>query len=138
MAELVFGDLTPEQAAEHWTQIEAYLKPLLAYEGLYEPVDILVMHAKGERKIWIAWDPDAKQVEAVIVTHLVSYPRGKRVLWVPYVAGKNMPAWKDKAIAMIEAFARAHGCFRLAGGLREGWVRAAGYRKVGVMLVKEL
>lgn len=138
MAESVVGDLTPELAVLLWQQIRPLLKPLVEEEGLYEVDDILAMHIYGERKIWVACDSETKEIEAAFVTQLCSYPRGKRICNVNYLSGARMESWIDKVVAMTDAFGKASGCFRMAIVGREGWVRAAGYRKAGAVLIKEL
>jgi len=126
---------TTEQLIALWPQWEPLLKPLLAKEGHYECVDILAHHSKGEMIVWISWDGTA--VEAVMVSQIHRFPR-KTVCHVPYIAGKNMRAWKDEFQNKVERHAREVGAKTMHGAFRKGWVRAAGYQLNGVLLKKEL
>lgn len=120
-----------------WPQIEPLIKPLVESEGNYIPEDILAFHLRDEMLIFIAWNDIAKSVVAVMVTQIMKYPR-RKICYVPYIAGENMSAWADDFTRIVEDYARKCGCNRMGGGFRKGWVRVAGYKDVGCILVKDL
>lgn len=120
-----------------WPQIEKLLAPLLETEGNYVPADILAYHLRDEMLIFIAWGEPAKEVEAIMVTQTITYPR-RKICAVPYIAGKNMDVWKDDFIRLVEDYARRCGCNRMSNMGRLGWVRVAGYKDVGHLLMKDL
>lgn len=120
-----------------WPQIEALLKPLVESEGYYIAEDILAFHLRDEMLIFVSWVDHLKQIEAVAVTQIITYPRMK-ACFVPYIAGKNLNAWKEYLQNTLENYARSNGCKRMGGGFRRGWVKIAGYKEVGCILVKDL
>lgn len=131
------GIINQDQAIKLWPQIEHLIGPLLAQEGLYHPVDILAFHIRGEMLIWVAWDMVSPQIDAVMVTQIVRFPR-KTICAVPYIAGRNMRRWARKLQEETEKYARAQGCAQMGGGYRKGWARVAGYEVTGVTLRKNL
>jgi hypothetical protein len=133
----VLGIITAEQAVALWPQIEKLLAPILAEEGCFLPIDVLSQHIRGEMLIWVAWDTKSPEIDAVMVTQILRFPR-KIICGIPYICGKNMKAWEDRFIAESERHAKAAGASQMSGGFREGWVKVAGYKKVGCMLRKNL
>jgi hypothetical protein len=90
-------------------------------------------------QLWVAWDDDARRVDAAIVTEIINYPRLSECrIWL--VGGRRMKTWVDAAHAEIEAFARQHGCAFLTGGMRRGWLRIGGaaWRETGISIEKDL
>ena len=140
MAELRCGALTPEQAARVWPNIERYIALALKRGGLeraYLPTDILA-HLLREPLIWRLWIvADGEQIQAAIVTRIIQYDRCHTCL-VFLVGGKDMKAWLQMTSDEIEKYARSLGCLGMEGGARKGWIRAAGYRQLGVTLFKDL
>lgn len=109
-------------------------RALATTEGCFEPVDILAAILSSKMQLWISWNGS---VEAAMVTELINYPR-RRSCRVFLIGGRNLKSWSAAFQREIEAFARSHGCSFMEGGSRSGWVRVAGYKNIGCMLMKEL
>lgn len=87
----------------------------------------------------MAWDSQQKAVLGAVVTLINEYPSGFRELQVWLVGGRDLKRWMKPGMAILEDFARAHGCSEMTGGLRKGWLRlAAGFRETGITLAKAL
>lgn len=129
----------PEEAALRWPEIEPLLRLATGRsDGAIEPIDLLVMAARGKVSLWLACD-ETGAVLAVVVVQITQMPR-LRVCDVPFIGGRRgaLRTWLGPMAAALEAHARAYGCRRMTGGLRRGWARAAGYREVGTQLMKDL
>lgn len=126
----------PEEVVHVWPHVEGYIvKALRSFEGCYEPLDILIALLKGERHLWVALDD--KGVAAAVVCNRVQYPRCLAYN-VMLVGGRDMRTWLKPMSDAIEDYARGIGCKHMEGGFRRGWAKAAGYREVGVTLMKGL
>lgn len=140
MAEHRVVAVSPEVAARIWPNVESYIARALKRGGLekaYLPTDILA-HLLREPLIWRLWIvADGEQISAAIVTRIIQYDRCHTCL-VFLIGGKNMKAWLGQAIEETEKYARSLGCLAMEGGARRGWIRAAGYRAIGLTMVKEL
>lgn len=130
------GVITPDQALRLWPQIAGFLAPVLAIEGNYKPIDILSHQIRGEMAIWVAWDMESPEIDAVMVTQVLRMPEGL-VYSIPYISGRNMNRWAKRFQESSEESARAAGCNSLMAAHDE-WAKGAGYHVVAVVLRKEL
>lgn len=132
-------DVPIEHLGMVWPRIEEFVTKGLNDDGLgrYLPEDVLALLKKGQLKLWVAYDSKESVFDAAMVTDIVQYPQCREcMIWA--VGGSNMKRWLAEWIATIEAYACAHGCIRLATRGRDGWIKAAGAKSVGVELVKPL
>lgn len=131
--------LSPEQAREAWPDLEPMIAKALRrteIDKLFSPFDILFDIAQNKRHLWICHE--GKTIHAAIVTQINVYPRGIKDLNVFLIGGSKMDLWFATAEQKLEAWARKAGCKLMSGGGRTGWVRRAGYKIKGVVLIKEL
>jgi hypothetical protein len=126
----------PEDAVPVWPQIETHIaNALRSFDGCYHPIDILADLLEKRRHLWLAGDD--KGIAAAVVCNVVTYPRC-RAYNVMLVGGRDMRSWLKPMCDALEEYARSIGCRHMEGGFRRGWAKAAGYREVGVTLLKEL
>jgi hypothetical protein len=126
----------PEDAAPVWPQIETHIaNALRSFDGCYHPTDILADLLRGERHLWLAIDETG--IAAAVVCNVVTYPR-RKAYNVMLVGGRDLRAWLKPMCEAIEGYAKSIGCRHMEGGFRRGWAKAAGYREVGVTLMKDL
>lgn len=107
-------------------------------QGCYEPEDVWAEICRGEQALWLAFDEKRNEVDAVMTTALVDYPKRKSCR-VIYVSGKNMKSWLPEFRETVERYAVKHGATLLQGNFRRGWARVwPGAAECGVSLYKEL
>jgi hypothetical protein len=127
----------PAHVALIWPLVSSFIAAALrrGYGQFYDESDIRDDCISGAAQLWVACGEAA--IEAAIVSRIVRYP--KRVICqVPLIGGRRMRDWLGPMERALEAFARDHSCTHMEGGGRRGWCRAAGYRNVGPVLIKEL
>lgn len=130
-------DVPIEHLSFIWPQARGFLVKVIERDGRCNPADVLALLLAGKAKLWISWDGEA--VEAAIVTDMIQYPRIKELrIWL--VGGRNLRAWATEARDMLEAYARAHGCGVIVGGMRRGWIRIGGpgWHETGTAFEKRL
>ena len=121
-----------------WPQVEPLIAPSLKWaNGCFLPVDLRDACMDTRMQLWIVLDAASREIIAAVVTRISVYPR-RKALSVPFGGGRRMREWLPLLNETIEGFARHMGCSFMEGGARTGWVRAAGYRNIGAMLIKEL
>lgn len=121
-----------------WPHCEGFIARALKYAyGCYEAVDLRDACIATRMQLWVAMDTDTREVIAAVLTRISVYPR-KKALGVPFGGGRRMREWMDAMGDTLEAYAKQHGCEFMEGGARKGWIRARGWRSLGVMLVKDL
>lgn len=121
-----------------WPIVEPLIAPSLKYaNGCFLPVDLRDACIETRMQLWVVVDDETREIIAAVVTRISVYPRRKS-LSVPFVGGRRMREWLPLLTETLEGFARENGCTFMEGGARNGWVRAAGYRNIGAMLIKEL
>lgn len=121
-----------------WPVVEPLIAPSLRYgNGCFLPADLRDACMETRMQLWVAVDDARREIIAAVVTRIAVYPR-RKALSVPFGGGRRMREWLPLLNETIEAFAREKGCDFMEGGARKGWVRAAGYRTIGAMLVKDL
>src|SRR5882672_11441289 len=127
----------PSHVAMLWPQIRAFVLSAmrLGYDEFYGEADIRQACIDGAMQLWVACGDTA--IEAAIVSRIVRYPK-RAVCQVPLIGGRRMATWLSAMQAMIESYARANGCTHMEGAGRLAWCRAAGYRNIGPVLMKEL
>jgi hypothetical protein len=130
--------IPPNLVAQVWPEVEPLIKKPLdrTAHGCYLPCDIFAGLVRGELLLWVS-RTDAGTIEAAVVTEIRNYPR-KRACNVFLVGGANLRGWFGEMNAKIEEYAAKSGCHQMEGGARRGWARVAGYREIGVTLMKEL
>jgi GNAT superfamily N-acetyltransferase len=103
------------------------------------PEDVRHALERGSMQLWLAWDDEARVALGCWVTEVCESIRGKCCSMV-VVAGEDFKAWRQLHEAVV-AWARQHGCVRLEGGGRDGWLRlmrAEGWRKLRTVIEMRL
>jgi len=129
---------TPDEAAARWRDIMPFLVGMskMASER-YGPGDLLKLVAAGEYQMWGA--ADGEQLDAVMLTRLVQYPRAKSCE-LASVFGKNMKEWLG-LLDKLESWAKREGCTCIQPVGRPGWERVLkphGYEKTHLIFEKRL
>lgn len=117
-----------EVLVDRWREISGMIHRATSRTGCYEPIDLLLMAARGEMGIWLCMRGD--EILAVLVSQVINYPR-RRVLEMVAAGGGNMAAWRDIAVRTLDQHARARGCAHVACIGRPGWARAWGGEATG-------
>lgn len=122
-----------------WESALAHLERALVHtHECFEAEDVLEALLRRDMQLWVSLAGDnGAEIEAAVVTEIVRYPR-RKACRVFLVGGRRLRDWLRPMNALLESFARAHGCDFMEGGARRGWARAAGYREIGVVLAKSL
>ncbi len=119
---------TIEVLVERWNEIAPMIARATSRTGCYEPIDLLMMAARGEMGIWLCMR--GAIIDAVLVSQVINYPR-RRVLEMVAAGGGNMAGWRDIAVRTLDQHARALGCAHVACIGRPGWARAWGGEPTG-------
>jgi hypothetical protein len=127
----------PAHVAALWPQVRGFVRAAmrLGYDEFYDEADIRQACVDGASQLWVACGDAA--IEAAVVSRIVRYPK-RAICQVPLIGGRRMRLWLPAMQAMIETYARQNGCTHMEGTGRLGWCRAAGYRNIGPVLMKEL
>lgn len=127
-----------------WGVVEPLLKPALNIAPTPKDPEWLLGEIEAQYKqLWVVV---RGRVIAAIVTDIIDIQQdggSLRVCEVPYIGGKEMPRWINRAEKLIGAWARFNGCKALVGYGRPGWQRF-GYQFKGttqdgqLIMAKEL
>jgi len=99
-----------------------------------EDIRALLMASQGH--LWIQWDEDNKNVDAVVVTLFQSYPRGLFLnCWVTAAMPDVKVDWPTVQTAIV-GWAKKHKCIGLLGQGRVGWMRKFSGVEAGGQLIR--
>jgi hypothetical protein len=104
-----------------WPSIKKFLdKPIELSNGRLSNLSVLDALLEREMQLWLAVD---KEVLGAMVTQIVTYPTGLKVLSVVLIGGKEMNKWIH-LWPQIEEWGKSHGCkvVEIPRG-RWGWSR---------------
>lgn len=123
-----------------WPKVEAMLKRATdRSEGRYDIEDLKEKIEKGEVDLWIVFDGDL-QVIAANTTTFTEYPQGLFCSG-QFIGGSRIDEWQDDMCALIENWARDHGCKAIEFSGRSGWGRLLArnnYREVFRIFQRDL
>lgn len=123
-----------------WPNVHDYVRRALDEDVTgrrYEPGDIRDVVMSGQAKLWVAFDTERHEFDAAMVTEIIDYPQSRECrIWL--TGGNNMKLWLEEWVSTVAAYARHHGCARLATCGRKGWLRATNAKSRGLEMVKEL
>ena len=93
---------------------------------------------EGMMQLWLAYDPDDKQVLAACATEIVNYESGYRTVRILILGGFDVNRWSG-CIATIEEWALYEGCDAVEIAGRAGWGRIyEDYRPIEHWFAKEI
>lgn len=109
-----------DELARRWPEIAPILKRATARtDGCYEPIDVLQQAMANRVGFWLI--EDGAELVGVAVGEIRQYPR-KRVLDIPFLAGKRLTEWWPLFVTETDARAREHGCASITSACgRPGW-----------------
>lgn len=108
-----------EHADLVWPVITEFLKGAAKYTyGRYDAQDIIDVYRKSDQQLWIAFDSEG--VHAFVVTEIMQYPR-LTALVMHFTGGRKLKECKPPIIALIQRFAKDHGCDVIESQGRRGW-----------------
>ena len=119
-----FTGLDSEDIACHWDELcKLFEKPLkrTGADRLYEPDDVLWKCANYD---WQCWAYIDSTIKCAFATYIEEYPTGAKNFVVYLVGGTDIDEWLNIAWPVFKEYAKAHGCDRLGGMGRKGWLRA--------------
>lgn len=131
------GGVPAEHVLEVWPRVEPILKRVVKPQTGYNLDHVLTELQLRRWQLWVVGN-----FLAAVVTSIQVRPLHK-VLWVHFIAGRDMDKWLDDWIAVQEAYAKANGCAAIEFAGRFGWEKIArakknGYRAILTTLRKEL
>ena len=130
--------VAPEFLPAAWPKIKPLLDATTETWELYaSEEDIATLIINGQFKLWMVMR--RYDLVLAVLTQLISYPKivEQRIFWC---AGKEI----DEALGLlelIEKYGRKHGAILSGVSGRDGWTKklqSRGYRKAGVLLIKDL
>ena len=86
-------------------------------------------------QVWVAIDPEEKQIVAVCVTQIAVYPQEK-ACWVLLVGGSFLDDLLP-FINILKLWAKESGCGRILSYSRDGWIKKAapfGFKKLRTLI----
>lgn len=130
------GGVPAEHVLEVWPRVEPILKRVVKPQTGYSLDNVLTELQLRRWQLWIVGNFDAAVITSIQVRPL------HRVLWVQFMAGKNMEDWLDDWIAVQEAYAKANACKAIEFAGRLGWAKVqkkhSSYRPILTTYRKEL
>ena len=128
-----------EHVKSMWGKVSGLIEKAIAHSpGRYDIVDLYERSLKNELVLWIAFDDTG--IKAAWFTRAYTVPLGL-VMSIEWLGGEDIDQWEEKAISIVESYARDNGCTRLEMTGREGWKPFAvkhGFSKLAVVYEKEL
>lgn len=132
------GGVPAEHVLDVWHRVEPILKRVVSPQTGYDLGHVLTELQLSRWQLWVVGNFDAAVITSILIRPL------HKVLWVQYIAGKDMESWLDDWIEVQEAFAKAKGCEAVEFAGRFAWTRVAkmrgqhGYRPALTIVRKEL
>lgn len=134
--QLRFTGVQSDMVKETWPAVRGMIKRGLVMESeLYRPIDILDNLVKKKMQLWVAIDPEEKEIMAAMVTQLSIYPKGV-ACWIVLVGGSGMNDWVG-FMKVIKLWAKSKGCNRILSFSRDGWIRKLapyGFKKLRTLI----
>ena len=119
-----------------WERVEPLFKRVVKPETGWSLKALLTALQLGYIQLWIIGN-----FQGVVTTQILERPTEK-VLWVQFMAGKNMVDWLDDWIKVQEAFARDRSCSVVEFSGRKGWKKICethvAYRPISTTFRREL
>lgn len=105
-----------------WPSIEEYMQGAADYTyGRFNVDDIKQgVLTNPIQQLWIAYEGD--EIYGAVVTEFTHYPRFTALV-THFTGGKALPKWKAPMLAILQRFAREHGCSVIESYGRAGWKR---------------
>jgi hypothetical protein len=113
----------PQMLNTIWSKVENYMAASAEYTyGRYTVDDIKDTITDYDHHLWIAFDDKKNDIEGAVVTNFITYPR-KKALSMVFCGGRDVRAWKDQMISMLQAWAFDNNCDVIECTGRPGWVK---------------
>jgi hypothetical protein len=102
-----------------WPLVAKYIDAAVYQtDGRYTLDDVYTLVVKHGYLLWVAIENQI--IVGAVVTGFVNYPR-KKALFVMFLGGDKMRAWKFKMLETLRQFAREQACDIIEASGREGW-----------------
>ena len=128
----------PDRLAMIWDDAERYLrKSCKRSGGRTTTQDIFYQCLNNESSIWIVFDTGNMHIVGCMITQIVTYPSGKRMLNVDHVSGSKMDSWIDRGLEVLEKWAKDNECNGMEGVGRKGfwhWVKSRKWKKTAILV----
>lgn len=126
----------PESLAGVWPLVAGWLeKSLTVAPPWWTLQDLYDLTMKGDYILWLITIEN--KACGVALAEFNQFPSAL-VCDVPWIGGKGMRVWLPALQELIEKWAREAGAKYLMGAGRRGWIRAAGMKEIGLILIKDL
>lgn len=127
---------TEASIPELWPIVEDWFVRALDVAPPYWKIGHLQdMALSGDYVLWLA-TINEKPCGAALAEFIRHY--GTLVCNVPWIGGKGMKTWFPALQNLVEKWARDAHAEYIGGAGRRGWIRAAGMKEIGTILIKEL
>lgn len=126
----------PSHSTGLWfNRIQPFVESALeGSDGKFTVYDIFLCLIHKEMQLWVITEQENDQLQAVIITQVITYP-AKKVLLILIVAGVKFDEWSH-TLPHFKLFAKDHACDAIEFYGRPGWepkVKPLGFKKIDVM-----
>ena len=124
-----------------WDEMLPFVEQALEHSGTHTPDDVLQAISEREMQAYVVVDDITDKVIGAIVTEILNYPNGRRVLNMVVLAGERFDEWHTLGDQMMRAWAKSieTPIIQLIG--RRGWTRklaSDGWREQSVVMTLDL
>jgi len=131
----IFRAVPTLETASIWPEAATVLAPALELAARFYSADDIQSRLADERMQLFVFELDGR-VRMACVTQVENYPRGK-ALSIVVVGGEGFGLWQDW-LRDLAVCAQQMGCGILRSVGRDGWERAAGFKKMGTAYLMEI
>lgn len=135
--ETPIGGVPSDKIMMVWDKVEPILRRVVKEDTGYSLQHVLTELQMAKMQLWVIGD-----FEAAAVTTVEDRPT-QRVLFMLFIAGKNVEKWLSDWISVIEDYAQYHGCAAVEFSGRKGWNKIAelkrydGYKPIRTIVRRE-
>lgn len=134
--------ISPESIDSVWDKAEHFIAKVVKKEKpqFYSADDIKELCKKQLEVLWLIIDEKNKKCAGIMVTKIVSYPKGKQL--VVHLAGADdtvkMAGWR-RNYKQLKDYARSSGCMCMTVYGRSGWAKiSSSIKRAGFILNEEV
>lgn len=129
--------IPPDSIEQTWPLVANWISDAIERSNGRHTVESTIDSLQKDlAQLWLAWDEEKKEAQAVAITQLVFYPSGMKVADFIIGTGKNKGMWKHLMTEM-EDWAKAEGCGLIQLYCRKGWARELPSFKLSHVLLEK-
>jgi hypothetical protein len=110
-----------------WDECEKILiRSCKRSNGRVNTKDIYYNFLKNNNSIWIVFNKSDLKIIGCLVTEIMNYPSGIKMLNIDHIAGKYMERWIDRGLEVLTSWSKDNQCVGIEGVGRKGfwnWIK---------------